>query len=681
MSYPIHKVSGGSAARTIRTEKGFWGLDLSSDVLDRSFDRAADTENLIWQGNALRVRDGYRLHASLEGKINGIYSYDEEQIVHAGTKLFRLKENEEPVLIYEAMQDKPSHGTVRFQTVDRRRCLTPYSCQWSHKTISQVFLFINDGANYLFYDGSKVRTVADPYWGENLTELYKNSIFPDFYATVPYTVVAKLPDSGGDADPRGDNRLSQFRCESFYVDSMGDEFFRISCLKQDFNDDIPMELQIRDSEGIWRCVASVDIIARAARDTELVKVETPYLKAGVNFRLSTDGMVVEFEKGDYYFVDDGMDNVRIIYAIKKKSPVALNEATVQGLYGADGADDVLFLGGSKSAPGEDAFSAKDDFFCFYETSVERLGGSESPVTGYCRLSDGRLAVLKDDPDGAAVFFRSHSTVSFGSTQSGEPYRVDAYPSKTGAAVEGCLSPHSVGFAGNEPCFLGRSGIYSVRSVSNELTNLNETVGRSMSIDPLLTTLDAKSARAIRWKNYYLITFGNIAFITDGKKDSSGSFRFLKWKFAHYITALGIRNGALYLGDENGNLYLFGGKDDAGVGINAFWKTPALENTTGHRVILRRMWAAVSPCYNAQLNVGFFCNHYPMPRRSIALHLTDFAHWDFGNVSLDGCKTARWSPLAERTLFGNSVSTILDLSAGADLLLWGLRVTYEKGGSM
>ncbi len=684
MSYPLHQVSGGSSARTVRSESGFWGLDLSSCVLDRSFARAMDTENLIWHGDALGVRPGYTKLETFSERINGFWFYGNQQIFHAGTNLFRKKNAQaEPELIFSEMNDAPSQGVMRFHTVVCRTCSTVYLDAWKRSYKSVNFLFINDGKNFIFYDGESVCSMEDSYWGENVKELIAGGSAPVYYATVPYTVVAKLPTSGiGDLDPKGDNRLSQFRCESFYVDDQQEvSRFALSALYSAYNAGVPPEIQVRGYDSVWRScgIASSEVVHNRYPIAEL---EIFPLRAGMAFSCDEEGRISAFGTGDYKVANDGMDNLRITYAVIKDPPEALTGATVQCLYGADGADDTLFLGGSAVRPGEDAFSAQGNFFCFYETSTEQLGGSRTPVTGYCRLSDGRLAVLKDDPDGSAVFFRSHEVVSMGTTKSGEAYQVDVYPSRAGASVEGCVTPFSVGVAGNEPCFLSESGLYSVRSVSNELTNLNETVRRSVPVDPLLSTLPAEDARCICWKNYYLITFGNTAFITDGERDSDGYLRFLKWRFSHKITALGQKDDRLYLGDNDGNFYLFGdGTDDAGEPFSAFWHTPLLEDQNGRRLILRRMWAAVSPGYGCKASVQILRDRCPVKPKNILLHLLDFADWDFGAVSFEGNGTARWVALTDHSMAADAFSVIFDFSEALDLLLWGFRVVYEKGGMM
>lgn len=684
MSYPIHKVTGGSAARTVRTENGFWGLDLASGALDCPFSRAVDTENLIWQGDAVKVRSGYHCLFDLGSRINGIFFYGEQRIIHAGTALYRqTNDAEAPELIYSEMNDAPSQGVNRNQTLVLRTCKTPNLSAWSRTTETGDFLFLIDGKNYLVYDGKTVRSIADPYWGEDIKYLTRQGVYPVFCATVPFTAVAKVPASGnGDVDPRGDNRLTQFRCESFYVDDSAKVIdYVINCPAASFNNRIPVEWQIRDYDGVWRNL-SYACGSNFLDHGLITKLRFPEICGGMSITLDADGRISVLGEGDTIVANDGMDNIRITYAVHKEPPTALTQSTAMGLYGADGADNVLFLGGGASAPGEDAFSARNDFFCFYETSVEKLGSNLTPVTGYCRLSDGRLAVLKDDPDGSTVFFRSHDTVTVGATQSGEAYTVDVFPSRSGASVEGCVSPLTVGVAGNEPCFLGKSGLYAVRSVSNELTNLNETVRRSVPVDPLLRTAEPAAARSICWQGYYLLTFGKVGVITDGRRDSSGNLRFLKWTFGHTVTALGQRDDTLYMGDENGNVYCFGeDPDDDGVFIKAFWRTPLLEDASGRRLILRRMWLAVSPGYGASMKVCFYSDGCPAKERQLNMHLLDYGDIDFNTFTFEGIDTARWVPLNLRSAVANAFSVELDLSEGAELLIWGFRMMYEKGGVM
>lgn len=679
MSYPLHKRLGGGASRTVRTEGGLWGLELAAAEPDRTLSRARDTQNLIWEGEALVRRAGYTKVAALAGTVHGIYDYKGRLLVHAGETLYDC--TEEPRAL-GTLTDAPSSGVMRRQQVTVRRCADPMLWRWERQVAELDLLFLATGQGLWFFDGEAVHSAADPHWGESLYTLSEEGIIPAFYATVPHAVVGKTPhNGGGDRDPRGDNRLSQFRTESYYLPE-GEEISHLvtSCMTKDFNIAVPAEVELRDSDGIWRCwVSSKFTMNPSGYPERPMNLGFLQIKGGGDLTL-TDGMVTAVGTGSHKLAADGFDNIRITYAVKREPPEALNGATVMGLYGAGGTDDVLFLGGSAAAPGEDAYSVAGDFLCFYQTATEKLGNFTTPITGYCRLSDGRMAVLKDDPGSSTVYFRSHSTLELGMTLAGEPYTVDVFPSKTGAQVEGCVSARSVGVAGNEPIFLARTGLYGVRSVSNELTDLSETVRRSIPIDPLLTTLDVGLLRSVCWQNYYILSFGSLLLVTDGLRDSKGQLRFMKWRTAHPVTALGVVNGKLYLGSEGG-LFEYGGEDDAGTPVEAYWRTPAAEGGDGRRLLLRRLWVGVSPAYGATLSARLWQDRTPLPLPRVSLHRLNFGEVDFSDFSFDGTEEARWLPLLRSTARGAALGVEIDLGHAPGAKLWGFRMVYEKGGKM
>ncbi len=689
MSYPIHRLSGGDAARTIRSESGFWGLDLTLPPHNRGFAYAIDTENMLWDGDALKVRPGFRYSClGLEAPINGIYFYNDKEIIHAGSKLYRvIQEGATPQLLFDGLRNAPSRGLTRYQSFVRRSCNATDISGWRRARISKNILFISDGEGLYYYDGEAVYPMIDPYWNDDVRWAVQQGNGPIYFsATVPFYAVAKVPDSAiADMPPIGQNRLSQFVCESFYLSSAKETTdYVLSTPYGSVNNDIPPEIQLRDADGNWRnlCIPGGDDYLRLADGNAYFRFESLPLKGGMKFMVSGDGLVEQLNMGSHLLADDGLDNIRITYAIYKERPEGLLTSTAMGTFGADGRDDVLFLGGGKECPGEDAFSAADDFFCFYDTSREQLGNNNEPIIGYCRLNDGRLAVLKNENNGSNIYFRSHRSVSLGKMQSGEEYIVDAYPSQTGAAVEGCTSGATIGMIDNQPCFLGRSGLYSVRSVSDELTNLNETVRRSLSIDSLLQEQDAAAARSLRWKNYYIISFGSLAFITDGRCDNKGNFRFLKWRFPKNITALAQWNDLLYFGDDQGDVYrLQGNRDDGGEPIHAFWQAPPMEAGGGRRIIIRRAWAEITPgkrgIFSARLD--------PVPDEGDELEFDysrmDFNDFDFSDIAFEGRDDPCLVSLNEAPLRHRTAALRLNFTQGADLKLWGLRVLYEKGGMM
>ncbi len=676
MSYPFHKLRSGGNSRTVCTQSGFWGLDLTGNF-GKSLDRSPDAVNLIWNGTGLKVRNGYaRLCWKEGGAVNGIYFYGTQLLLHVGTCLYGFENegaDDVPNLLYDRMANAPSQGVIRRQTITCRQCTTAKPSGWRRSVLTGTFLFINDGKNYLFYDGEKVRSIMDPLWGQNVAYFVtQRGAQPEYFSTAPFTVVAKTPDGlTGDVDPRGDNMLSQFRCESFYVDDDAEvERFTLACPYGIYYHYVPAELQIRCSDGLWHTYGGdEDFVLSHMRSLAVLVV--PKIQAGRLVTINADGLITGMGTGEYTIANDGMDNIRLTYGVFKEEPKMITTATVQGFYGPTGGEEVLFLGGNSSSPGVDAHSAPNNFFCFYETAIEQLGNQDAPVTGYCLLNDGRLGVLKNDPDDSAVYFRSHKVVNLGKTQAGESYSVDVYPSVPGAAVEGCVSPQSLGVVGNEPCFMTESGLFTVRSVSNELTNLNETVRRSRSVDPLLGPLSSNRMCSICWKGYYLIAFGKIAFITDGKKEADGSFRFLKWQFAHEITSLEKHDGILYLGDVEGNLYKLdeGASDDAGESIQAYWEIPAQEDRSGRKMILRRMWAALSGAPEGTVSVGLIQDY----------EQSHVSHFSLADLRKGTDIDVEWISLLQQPRLASVVKVILDFSKARNAHFLGFRIIYEKGG--
>ena len=682
MSYPIHSLPRGGASRVVRFENDFWGYDPSRNARDRSPARAADTENLIWKGEALGRRNGYSAVAALSEPIYGIYFYGEELLVHAGSNLYRRRaEGAEFERISFSMNPAPSRAVLHHQRITRRWLDSTEYTGWHRETKNGDFLFIMDGKMLRIYDGETVRGVQDGFWGESINRVVGSGGTVSFVATVPVSVTAKTPNNTwGDADPRGENRFSQFRAESFCV-SESSLSFRLNCTRAELNTNIPFELRIRDEMGGWHGYAFSTAHSIEYADGKVILGFVSAIEAGSSFSVDEEGRLIRWGEGDYTMAADNSDNLQIIYAVRKDEPEALNTATAMGLFGAGGSDNVLFLGGSPKTPGIDAFSAADDFTCFYETSVESLGSNAAPVTGYCRLTDGRMAVLKNETEGINVYFRNHAVVSVGASGSGEPYQIDAFPSCGGAAVEGCVSAQSVGTVGNEPIFLTDAGLYTVKSVSDTLVNLNQTVHRSKPVDAFLKAAVGEPI-SICWEGYYLLCFGREALITDGKRESNGSLRFLKWRFSHPITALGKHGNTLWLGDAQGGVYRMDESDsDAGEPFRAFWKAALPEDSAGRRMLLKKLWVSVSPDYQGRAEAVLIHRRCPDLPLALDLRRTDFADWDFGAVCFDGTDQPRWVSVLERSAAADCFSLELCLKEGRELMVFGIRMQYEKGGMM
>ena len=101
-----------AGARITRVYGGFRGVDFRGE--DINLVRSPDACN-VWRDyreiESIRTRPGLRLQTDYDTAVRGIYFYNDERIVHAGTKLYRLKNGAEDV-IFSACADAPSDSFI-----------------------------------------------------------------------------------------------------------------------------------------------------------------------------------------------------------------------------------------------------------------------------------------------------------------------------------------------------------------------------------------------------------------------------------------------------------------------------------------------------------------------------------------------------------------------------------------
>jgi len=169
----------------------FKGIDLLNPAPLVNYSRSPDCLN-VWksydnsESNIIETRPGYKLVQNFdEGEnINGIFIYTRDRlIVHCGTKLYLGSlDGESKTLLYSGMADEESN---MYMFSDN--------------------LYINDGTNYLQYDGIEVTPVSE-------------------HAYIPTTSIGRRP-SGGGKTYEDVNLLTPQRINRFRGDGTSTEFF------------------------------------------------------------------------------------------------------------------------------------------------------------------------------------------------------------------------------------------------------------------------------------------------------------------------------------------------------------------------------------------------------------------------------------------------------------------------
>lgn len=169
-----------AGARITRVYGGFRGVDFRGE--DINLVRSPDACN-VWRDyreiESIRTRPGLRYRTYFDAVVRGIYFYGDEQIIHAGTKLYRITDGDQ-VEIFSGCADAPSDSFI-------------YENVW----------YFKDGKNYLQYDGTTCKPVV---------------------GYIPTTTIARKPMGGG-TKYQDVNMLSDYRRNSFLADGGSFDFF------------------------------------------------------------------------------------------------------------------------------------------------------------------------------------------------------------------------------------------------------------------------------------------------------------------------------------------------------------------------------------------------------------------------------------------------------------------------
>ena len=173
-----------------RQYANFAGVDFKNDEgfvnLNRSPDALNVYKNYTSEGGCIETRPGYVELADFTDKINGLHIYSSSVVlVHAGAKLY----------LWNNFPNAPQNPTVLSATMN------------DAKSMSFIFnnkLYINDGSNYLVYDGTLRSVSQDAY--------------------IPTTSIGRKP-AGGGTMYQDVNVLQPKRINTFVGDGTSTDYF------------------------------------------------------------------------------------------------------------------------------------------------------------------------------------------------------------------------------------------------------------------------------------------------------------------------------------------------------------------------------------------------------------------------------------------------------------------------
>ena len=248
-----------------RVYSGFRGVDFRGEEINLV--RSPDALN-VWKDykctESIRTRPEMELKVSFDDTIYGVFFFNDEMLVHSGTKLYKVV-NGVKTELYSDLREANSDSFIFYDDNKGKHC-------W----------FFKDGKHYLQYDGETIGDVV---------------------GYVPTTSIGRRP-AGGGTTKEYVNFLSSRRINTFLSDSVSTEYF-LDYLKID--EDFKPVVKILNGKGKWQEV------------TDCFEVDYEEGKIIFNASFTLEGIVDE--NGEEKSLScppmpftDGQDNVSIEYS-------------------------------------------------------------------------------------------------------------------------------------------------------------------------------------------------------------------------------------------------------------------------------------------------------------------------------------------------------------------------------
>lgn len=528
---------------------GFLGVDFSSSITDIDKRRSPRGYNFINTNGTIEKRNGYKILAYLgqNANINGIWNVDtvdgEYFVVHCGTKL------------YEMQTDFSSYTEVLIGLADRK----------SQGAVINSKLLILDGKRAIVYD---------------LLESNNRVSYLDEIGYIPTTQIARVPNGTASQSYDSINLLQDSRINLFTSN---------------------------ETDTVYQ-LAETNI-------TAVEKVEVLNENAEWVVQSAITNYSVDLEKGQVIFKEvigkppvDDRDNVRIKYKVVSESNKSqVNKCTIMCVYGYAGANNRIFLSGNPDFANIVMYSHIDDITYIPVENVTKIGLEIVPVSGFARLLNGNLGILKPHSDTDSTLFEMGYATYNGA---------EAFPLRGSVKGEGNISQNAIDVLINEPLILTPNGVFALNSAT--LTDEIYVYHKSYYIDNKLKQ-EANLENAVGTVNdgKYYLAINDHVYVADSRfKSSSTNSKNSNYQYEwYYWTNLPVKvwfvwNNELYFGDKSGNICKFRNDDDVDrfkdntENVEAEWNSVVLDlNSPAHKKNIKRVALSSNPT-NSKLVVGY-----------------------------------------------------------------------------
>ncbi len=500
-----------------RVYSDFRGVDFTSDSTRVSLNRSPNCVNMYKDyksslGQAIETRPGFTNLLELGNEIYGIHFVKDSSLkvlVHSGTEL----------LLWSNYPDKQLKKNMQVL----------FSNMAETKSRSFVYnnkLYINDGKNYIFYDGSKVKSV-------------------DEIAFIPTTTIARSP-SGGGTLYQPVNLLQSKRKNSFLANGT-DKVYTLDCSGL-------------DSEKV---TATVNGVSKAE---------------GTDFSVNRVTGVITFTTAPKTPSTAGQDNVVITFS----KTVADYSNRIKKCLLSCIFDNRVFFSGNNSYPNAIFNSMLNDPTYISDLAYYQDGSDNIPITSILRVGDSILVIKSDDQQDSVVYYHTPEDIKNDDTEE------TIYPTKQGLAGIGCISMWGSRNFLDEPVFISKLGLECFTKLNLGLERSIEHKS-SMVDTKLVNEPNLEDICLEQWRGYLLCLINGHIYLADNRQKylnkgtQQQEYEWFYWDNIGDVVnnefkkamILKTYDDNLFFGTENGVIAKFTDRvyNDNGRIIYSQWETP------------------------------------------------------------------------------------------------------------
>lgn len=483
-----------------RTYADFRGVDFLNEPSLVATNRSPDALN-VWknykdtQETCIETRPGYRKIAQIGTKINGIYLFNlSTAIVHSGNSLYE----------WSNFPSEPNEDSLReiYNNMNS-----------NERTAFNKFgdnLYINDGSNYILYDGNQVREVKED-------------------AFIPRTTIGRKPTGGGET-LQDVNVLQPKRTNSFLADGTSTQY-------------------VLDAIGI----DSTEVIA-VVNDITLTE--------GTDFTVNRASGIVTFNTAPSQPSLAGTDNVFITFS----KTVLGYEDRIKKCTKATIFDSRIFYTGNPEFPNAIFHCELNNPAYISDLSYYEDGSSDSRIKDIV-VGSNVLWVFKDlDQNNANVFYHEQM---LDETQGA------VYPCKQGNVSTSCYA-RGINFK-DDIVYISRDGLEGI--TTENIDSRQAIAHRSSLVDSkMINNSNYSDAQMVEWQGYLLILVGGEVFLADSRQKYSSlnsfEYEWYYWDISNCSPrVLKEYKDKLYIGANDGSIFVVEGTNDNEEAILSYWTTP------------------------------------------------------------------------------------------------------------